>query len=720
MRYAPIFLGLMLSMSPGGPRALAEDPRVLQRGARLIEPFDFRGVALQPGPLKTQVDEVRAFYLAVPDDDLLKGFRARAGHPALGKDLDGWYTSDTFHVFGQVVSGLARLHAATGDPACKEKANRLVEEWAKCIEPDGYFFASRKPNAPHYIYDKMLWGLLDAHAYCGNEQALRHLDRITDWAIRHLDRGRRVNDTSTEWYTLSENLYRAHFATGDLKYRDFAHVWEYRDYWDIYARNGDLFAPRPDGRRNEAYHAYSHVNTLGGAGAAYLATGDVHYLEVIRNAYETIQRDQCYATGGYGPDEMLLPAARILEKLGETHNSFETQCGSWAAFKLSKYLISFTGDAKYGDWVERLAINGLGASPPMTPDGRVFYYSDYCLHGGTKRNTDFGWSCCTGTRPQAFADYADQAYFHDADSIYVNLFTPSTITWNHAGDPIRLAQATTFPEGEETRLTVAVPRPQAFAIKVRTPGWLASPITARVNGEPVEVRPDERHWTTIRRTWNDGDVVSIRLPMRLSVSRPSSRRTPDAFTIGPVVLAFAAPNARPFARVDFDALENALVPMDGRPLRYRAAWDSSLVARPFASFGAGERYFVYLDPSMGSRIPHLDMQFRGRWNDAGAFRFSNEVGATAEGQFEGTGVRWLGKRFDDAGTAEVSIDGKFVAVVDQFGPGRDLPFDWSHRGLSPGRHAIRITVLERKADASLNRFVNVAGIEVLGGAGSTP
>ena len=42
-----------------------------------------------------------------------------------------------------------------------------------------------------------------------------------------------------------------------------------------------------------------------------------------------------------------------------------------------KYLIRCTGDARYGDWVERLAINGIGASIPMTADGRVFYYSDY-------------------------------------------------------------------------------------------------------------------------------------------------------------------------------------------------------------------------------------------------------------------------------------------------------------------------------------------------------
>ena len=142
-----------------------------------------------------------------------------------------------------------------------------------CIDQDGYFFYSRKPNAPHYIYDKMVGGLVDMYLYAGSKDALKALARITDWAIAHLDRRNiyafNAGEGPTEWYTLSENLYRAFLATGDSRYRDFAKVWEYTAYWDLYAQGGDLFGKRPDGGQTRGYHAYSHVNTLGGAGAAY-------------------------------------------------------------------------------------------------------------------------------------------------------------------------------------------------------------------------------------------------------------------------------------------------------------------------------------------------------------------------------------------------------------------------------------------------------------------
>jgi hypothetical protein len=192
------------------------------RGHRVLLPFDYRGVTLDDGPLKRQFDEARDFYLRIPNDDLLKGFRARGGLPAPGVDLGGWYTSDTFHVFGQILSGLARMYAATGDAACRDKADALLSEWAKCIAPDGYFFFSTKPNAPHYIYEKTVGGLVDMIVYCGHKDAQAWLGRITDWAVKNLDRKRPYGADPCEWYTLSENLYRAYLATGDARYRDFA------------------------------------------------------------------------------------------------------------------------------------------------------------------------------------------------------------------------------------------------------------------------------------------------------------------------------------------------------------------------------------------------------------------------------------------------------------------------------------------------------------------
>jgi DUF1680 family protein len=576
------------------------------KGKRVIEPFDYHGVTLADGDLKRQFDEVRSFYLNIPNDDLLKGFRERGGLPAPGIELGGWYSQDIGNIFGQVLSGLARMYAAAGDPRCREKAVALAQEWGRCIGGDGYPFYSLHPAGAAYTYDKLVGGLVDLYVYCGDRDALTYLSRITEWAAANLNRVRDYANADgagmprapwAEWYTLSENLYRAYLATGNVKYRDFAEVWEYTQYWDLYAKKADIFGTRPNGERSDCYHAYSHVNTLSGAAAAYLVKGDVHYLDTLENAYDYLWENQTYATGGYGPGEMLLPRDRLVAMLTQLNNGIETQCGTWAAFKLAKYLISFTGDARYGEWIERLLYNCIGASLPMSADGRVFYYASYHLDGATKHLYDSGWACCSGTRPIAIADYHDLIYFRDKDALYVNLYAPSTVRWERQGGSITIRQRTRFPESDRAEFTLSLQHPTRFALKVRIPEWLAAPMTATLNGNPVRLRNDDRHWAVIERDWRDGDVLSLTLPIRFWLSvLDRTRGYPAAVMYGPIAMAFRSPAGNPSTKVEFNNLDGAFVPSAGEPLTFHLAADPSVLVRPFYAFREGERYYIYLDP----------------------------------------------------------------------------------------------------------------------------
>jgi hypothetical protein len=168
---------------------------------------------------------------------------------------------DVFNAFGQYLSGMIRLSRALGDAAIGKKAHRLMTAWAQCIEADGYFYYSRRPITPHYIYDKTMGGLVDLAEFGGHRDAIPLMEKITKWAEANLDRSRRrplaegaTYDGNGEWYTLGENLYRAFEVTGNARYREFADVWRYPSYWDMFTRAEE---PDPFG-----YHAYSHVNTL--------------------------------------------------------------------------------------------------------------------------------------------------------------------------------------------------------------------------------------------------------------------------------------------------------------------------------------------------------------------------------------------------------------------------------------------------------------------------
>ena len=132
-------------------------------------------------------------------------------------------------------------------------------------------------------------------------------------------------------------------------------------------------------------HAYSHTNAFSSAAMTYDVTRDVKSLTIVRNGYDYLQGHQCYATGGYGPNERYMAIDGALGHALDTRSdTFETSCGSWAGFKMARYLIQFTGEARYGDWIERLLYNAIGAALPVTERGRNSYYSDYRVGGGMK------------------------------------------------------------------------------------------------------------------------------------------------------------------------------------------------------------------------------------------------------------------------------------------------------------------------------------------------
>jgi hypothetical protein len=504
-------------------------------GQHYLQPFNYSGVRLLDGLLKKQYEATRDFYFKIPDDDILLGFRKRAGLPALGNDLPGWYGRDIFSTFGQWLSGMSRMAKATNDTAIRDKAVHLMAEWGKTIEPDGYFYYSRKPVMPHYTFEKTVCGLVDLYEYGGQKEALALLEKITQWAVENLDRSRKDPteqdgaSNGTEWYTLSENLYRAYQRTGNSKYKTFGDLWHYTNYWSMFSGDAE---PTPYG-----FHAYSHVNTLSSAAMTYGVTGDPQFLKTIVNAYDYFQRTQFYATGGWGPDESLVrPDGSLGKSLETTIATFETPCGSWACFKLGRYLMQFTGEARYGDWIERMVYNGIGAALPMSGRGDTFYYSDYSIGGARKVYHREAFPCCSGTYPQAVSDYHNLIYFKDPTSLCVNLFVPSSVTWDHDGNEVRVEQETAYPESDISMLTVNPAKSAAFDVKLRIPEWCEG-AWVEVNGSKQDAVCRPGRWAVIQRTWRPGDRLTIHLPMRPRLVRIDPQHPNRvAMVVGPVVL----------------------------------------------------------------------------------------------------------------------------------------------------------------------------------------
>ena len=508
----------------------AQTPRAESPSRVLLQPFNYRGVRLRESRWLQQYQAARDYYFDVSNDDILQGWRAAAGLPAPGKPLGGWCARNSDTVFGQWLSGMARMYCATGDVAIRDKAAYLLAEWAKTIKPDGNCSMSL------YAYEKLVCGLMDLQEFAGHAAAVPVLEKTLDWAMRNYSRERVpadrgvLNGRPSEWYTFPENLYRAYQLTGDPKIRAFADSCRYDFYWKKFA---DTAAPAdPYG-----VHAYSHVNTFSSAAMAYAVTGDPVYRTIMRNAYDFLQNTQCYATGGFGPMERFVPADGTLGRSLEARNAtFEAICGSWAGFKLSRYLIELTGESRYGDWAERLLYNGVGAALPITTGGKHFYYADYRVGGGMKVYKVSRYSCCSGSYIQNVADYHNLIYFRDASGLYVNLYLPSEVTWQRPDGDVRVVQETTYPETETATLRLDMKQSARFALRFRVPAWTRK-ASVKVNGAEVAMDGKPGTWAEIARIWQPADQVEIRIPLSLRME-PVDRQHPRRVAVvrGPVVL----------------------------------------------------------------------------------------------------------------------------------------------------------------------------------------
>lgn len=476
--------------------------------------FDYGAVQLTGGPLKRQYDRVHASYLALDNDRLLKVYRERAGLPAPGAAMGGWYGHDGFvpgHSLGQYISGLARLGKATGDLACKAKVGELVEGFAATMGANNCIYAA--PNAqkvwPCYILDKHLAGLMDAYSLSGVEQARELLPRVFRGAIPYIpERGRdrigKKNPPYDETYVLPENLFSAYAMTGDRAMYDRAVAYLLdREFFDPLARNEDVLPGR---------HAYSHAIALSSAAKARQVLGDEKYLRAMQNAWEFLVTEQQYASGGWGPNELFIEPhkGQLYQSLRTTKDHFETPCGSYAATKLARYLLCATGDGRYGDNLERVVYNALMAVKEPDSDGDYPYYSSYNARA-TKVYYPQKWPCCSGTLVQGVADYVKNIFFRAPDGVAVNLYTPSQVRWNQDGVAVTLTQQTGFPHGQTVALHIDCAAPAAFALRLRIPSWLGHTPVLRVNGQSASSQI-RRGFAILRRRWNRGDTVTLDLP----------------------------------------------------------------------------------------------------------------------------------------------------------------------------------------------------------------
>ena len=511
-----------------------------------LKPFSLGDVTLDSGPLQQARDWNRGYIMRLPNDRLLHNFRINAGLPSSAKPLGGWEAPACEvrgHFVGHCLSACALLYAATGDKAIKSKADELVAVLAACqdaLNQNGYLSAfpseflarlDRRENvwAPFYTMHKIMAGLLDMKMHAANDQALEVVVKMAGWVdawTASKSEAHMQDILNTEYGGMNDVLYNLAAVTGD----------------DRWARTGDRFTKKifftPLALRHDALkgqHMNTHVPQVIGAARRHELSSDFRFADVGRFFFETVSESRTYATGGSSNNEHWLTDPNHLALEMQVSSHHQECCCSYNMMKLARHLYAWNGDSRFIEYYERNLLNHrLGAIEPET--GHTAYFLS--LTPGAWKTTctedDTFW-CCTGTAVEEFAKLNDTIYFHDDNSLFVNLYFASTVNWKDRG--VRLRQSTNFPESDRTELSIEETPAHEWSLHLRIPSWTAAANFVSINGKRLDAVGTLGSYLTLTRAWKAGDRVELTIPMRVTAEPLADDPTQQAFLYGPLVLA---------------------------------------------------------------------------------------------------------------------------------------------------------------------------------------
>lgn len=599
--------------------ALPAQAQVRDRVKLEARAFRLADVRLLDGPFKHAMTRDAEYLLRLDADRLLSGFRKEAGLAPKAPVYGGWESMTIAgHSLGHYLSACAFMFASTGDTRFRERVNYILAELETCQRANGNGYVAAIPNGkkifqevsagnirvqpfdlnggwvPWYTLHKLFAGLLDVHQQFQNAKALAIATRLADWAdatTAKLTEEQFQRMLDCEHGGMNEVLAELYARTGNEKYLQLSRRFHHKAVLEPLARRED---------RLQGLHANTQIPKLIGLARRYELTADAADKTAAEFFWERVVQHHTYVNGGNSDGERFGPPDKLNNRLSE--NMSET-CNTYNMLKLTRHLFEWRASAEYGDYYERALYNHILASQ-NPDDGMVCYYVP--LKAGSRKvyskPFDDFW-CCVGTGMENHAKYGEAIYFHDNDSLWVNLFIPSELTWREKR--VTLKQETLYPESDKVSLTLKAKKPVNLALRLRYPGWAKDGVTVTVNGAPQTIANKPGSFIELKRTWKTGDRVELTIPMSLRLETMPDNPRRVAISYGPTVLAGelepeqqpGGVNLIPGLVTDDTTLANWIAPTDARPITFRTdsvGKPSDVTLYPFYRMH-NKRYAVYWD-----------------------------------------------------------------------------------------------------------------------------
>lgn len=508
-----------------------------------LSDFDMGDIVLLDSYETNAFSKETAYLKELDADRLLRGFCDIGGVESDAVLYGGWEnTAIKGHTLGHYLTAVSQAYATSKDKELLSIANHIVDVLSECQNKEtGYLAAIPESHytqletgntsgtwVPWYTMHKVMAGLLDAYELTGNDKALAVAEKLGDWVYSRTStwsEATKATVLNVEYGGMNDCLYRLYSYTKSDKHLQAAHSFDEMSLFESIYNGEDILNGK---------HANTTIPKIIGALNRYITLGESeqYYLAVAENFWEIVVNNHTYITGGNSEWEHF-GEPNILDA-ERTNCNCET-CNTYNMLKLTRELFKITGNRKYADYYENTFINAILSS--QNPDTGMTTYFQPMATGFFKvysSKTGNFW-CCTGSGMENFSKLGDSTYYKDDNSVYVIRFTSSELTWEEKG--LIITQESDIPMTDTVSFTIHTSgNPESADIVLRVPDWIAASPVVSVNGAETKVEV-VNGFIRLSNTWQDGDVITYRMPMEVKVYGLSDNENVVAFKYGPVVLS---------------------------------------------------------------------------------------------------------------------------------------------------------------------------------------
>lgn len=409
--------------------------------------------------------------------------------------------------------GFTDLGYVLGDKRIIAEAERWIDGIIATQDSSGYF--GPRPNEAHSdIWPNMivLYALRTHYEATHDERVVKLMTLYFRWLMTiPLEQYLPGSWQKIRGGDNLDHIYWLYNNTGDPWLLDLARI--------NHERTADWTGGIP------SWHGVNICQSFREPAEYYQQTRDRRYLQATLRNYDSVMSTYGQVPGGmFGADEEA--------RSGYTGPRQAAESCSMVEFMHSdEMLAGITGDPVWADRCEDVAFNSLpaamtstlkglhyltapnmvqldsaGKAPMIENDGEMLSYNPWqyrcCQH-----NVSFGWPY-----------FAEHLWCASSDrGLAAVLYAPSRVMATAGdGEEVNIVESTEYPFRETVNLQISVGGPVSFPLYLRIPGWCGKP-ELHLNGARLSLPASPQGWIRVERTWQDGDKITLRMPMDIKV-----------------------------------------------------------------------------------------------------------------------------------------------------------------------------------------------------------